>query len=135
MFLALYCHLVGIKGTRWAFLTMKIMLVELLRVNEIEKCENTPEKVKLLVASVLHGHQGQAEVSHAMVLDTYDKDNDMLIFKNTYDDPESGQTKQFKVARTGSSAPGELYFVHIEVKDMDNLPGQEERKAIKKAEK
>ena len=48
MFLALYCRLVGIKGTRWAFLTMKIMLVELLRVNEIEKCENTPEKVKLL---------------------------------------------------------------------------------------
>ena len=27
---------------------MKIMLVELLRVYGIEKCENTPEKVKLL---------------------------------------------------------------------------------------
>jgi len=35
-------------GTRWAFLTMKIMLVELIRVYEIKKCEKTPEKVKLL---------------------------------------------------------------------------------------
>ena len=70
-----------------------------------------------------------------MVLDTYDRDNDMLIFKNTYDDPESGQPKQFKIARTDPNAPEELYFVHIEVKDMDNLPGQEERRAIKKAEK
>ena len=35
-------------GTRWAFLTMKIMLVELIRVYAIEKCENTPDKVKLL---------------------------------------------------------------------------------------
>ena len=37
-----------ISGTRWAFLTMKIMLVELLRVYAIEKCENTPEEVKLI---------------------------------------------------------------------------------------
>ena len=37
-----------ISGTRWAFLTMKIMLVELLRVYGIEKCENTPEEVKLI---------------------------------------------------------------------------------------
>ena len=27
---------------------MKIMLVELIRVYEIEKCENTPDNVKLL---------------------------------------------------------------------------------------
>ena len=37
-----------ISGTRWAFLTMKIMLVELLRVYAIEKCENTPKEVKLI---------------------------------------------------------------------------------------
>ena len=90
--------------------------------------------IKFLVASVLHGHQGQVEVAHAMVLDIYDKDNDMLIFKNTYDDPENGQTKQIKVRRTSPNAPEELYFVHIEVKDVDNLPGQKERTAIKKSE-
>ena len=65
-----------------------------------------------------------------MVLDIYDKDNDMLIFKNTYDDPENGQPKQFEIARTDPNAPEELFFVHIEIKDMDNLPGQEERTAI-----
>ena len=70
-----------------------------------------------------------------MVLDTYDKDNDMLIFKNTYDDPENGQSKQIKVRRTDPNAPEELYFVHIEIKDVDNLPDQYERKAIKQTEK
>ena len=88
--------------------------------------------MKLLVASVSHGHQEQAEVAHAMVLDIYDKDNDMLIFKNTYDDPESGLSKQFKIARTDPNAPEELYFVHIEIKDMDNLPSQEEKKQSRK---
>ena len=76
----------------------------------------------LSVASVLFGHQGQGEVSHAMVLDTFDEDNDTLIFKNTYDDPENGQPKQFKVERTDPSAPDKLYFVHIQIKDMDKLP-------------
>ena len=85
------------------------------------------------VASVLHGHQGQAEVSHAMVLDTFNTENDMLIFKNTFDDPKSGQPKQFKISRTDPNAPEELYFVHIEVKDMGSLPDQDERKAIKEA--
>lgn len=70
-----------------------------------------------------------------MVLDTYDKDNDVLIFKNTYDDPENGQTKQIKVRRTDPNTPEELYFVHLQIKDMDNLPGQKERAAIKKSEK
>ena len=42
------------------------------------------------VASVSQGHQGQGEVSHAMVLDIFDVDNDILVFKNTYDDPENG---------------------------------------------
>ena len=42
----------------------------------------------------------------------------MLIFKNTYDDPENGQTKQFEVPRTDPNAPEEFYFVHIEVKNM-----------------
>ena len=83
------------------------------------------------VASVLHGHQGQGEVSHAMVLDTYDQENDILIFKNTYDDPESGKSKQFKVRRTDPNAPEELYFVHIEIKNMFFLPGQKMRHAIK----
>ena len=73
----------------------------------------------LLVASVLHGHQGQAEVSHAMVLDKFDENNDTLIFKNTYDDQENGQPKQFAIKRTDPNAPEELYFVHIEMKDMN----------------
>ena len=90
--------------------------------------------IKLSVASILQGHQGQPEISHAMVLDNFDKDNDMLIFKNTFDDPESGQPKHFKIGRTDQNAPDELYFVHIEIKDMDGLPSQEEREANKKAE-
>ena len=53
-----------------------------------------------------------------MVLDKFDRDNDMLIFKNTYNDPENGQTKKFEIARTDPKAPEELYFVHIEVKDI-----------------
>ena len=86
------------------------------------------------MASVCHGHQGQEAVSHAMVLDTYDEENDMLIFKNTYDDPENGQSKQFKIGLTDPNAPEELYFVHIEVKNMKKLPGQKRREIIKKAE-
>ena len=87
-----------------------------------------------LVASVVHAHQGQDAVSHAMVLDTYEPNQDMLIFKNTYNDESSGQPKQFKIKRTDPNAPEELFFVHIEVKDMDNLPSQEQREAEKKAE-
>ena len=77
-----------------------------------------------------------------MVLDTFDyktllfnpdKNKDMLIFKNTFDDPKNGQPKQFKISRTDPNAPEELYFVHIEVKDMNSLPYQDERKAIKEA--
>ena len=56
-----------------------------------------------------------------MVLDTYDKQRDVLIFKNTYDDPEIGQPKKYEIARTHPNAPKEFYFVHIEVRDMDNL--------------
>ena len=62
-----------------------------------------------------------------MVLDTFDKDNDMLIFKNTYDDPVNGQPKQFKIRRTDPNSPEEFFFVHIEIKDMNNLPSQNER--------
>ena len=65
-----------------------------------------------------------------MVLDTFDRQNDMLVFKITYDDAESDKQKQFKIPRTDKNAPEELYFVHIEVKDMDSLPTQEERTAI-----
>ena len=67
-----------------------------------------------------------------MVLDTFDKENDKLIFKNTYD--QEGQPKKVEVGRTHPNAPEELYFVHLEVKDIDNLPGQEERKVLMKAE-
>ena len=81
--------------------------------------------VYYLVASVLHGHQGQAEVAQTMVLDIFYPDNDELIFKNTYD--HQGQPKQFKISRTDQNAPEELYFVHMEIKDMHNLPDQEER--------
>ena len=82
--------------------------------------------VFLSVASVLQGHDGNNEVEHAMVLDTIDED--MLIFKNTYD--QDGQSKQIKVSRHDSNAPEELYFVHIEIKDMTNLPNQEERERV-----
>ena len=64
-----------------------------------------------------------------MVLDYFDAQNDMLIFKNTYDDPQNGQPKQFAIRRTDRNAPDELYFVHIEVEDMDNLLSQKEREA------
>ena len=74
------------------------------------------------VASVLHGHQGQAPRPHAMVLDKFYDEHDMLIFKNTYSDQENGLTKQFKIKRTDPNSPEELYFVHIEIKDMDTLP-------------
>ena len=59
-----------------------------------------------------------------MVLDIFDKENDKLIFKNTYD--QDGQPKQVEVGRTHSNAPEELYFVHIEVKDMDKLTVRED---------
>ena len=62
-----------------------------------------------------------------MVLDIFDKENDKLIFKNTYD--QEGQPKKVEVGRTHPNAPEDFYFVHIEVKDIDNLPGQEERRA------
>ena len=54
-----------------------------------------------------------------MVLDTYDQNRDVLIFKNTYD--QNGQSKKFEIARTHPNAPEELYFVHIEIKDMNKL--------------
>ena len=70
-----------------------------------------------------------------MVLDIYDNQRDVLIFKNTYDDPENGLTKKFEIQRTDPNAPTELYFVHIEVENMANLPSQKERRANKMQEK
>ena len=70
-----------------------------------------------------------------MVLDTYEPDEDMFIFKNTYNDESNGQPKQFKIKRTDPDAPKELFFVHIEVKDMDSLPSQEQRRRDKEAER
>ena len=87
------------------------------------------------VASVAQGHPGQQAVSHAMVLDTYDPVQDLLIFKNTYDDESGGQPKKFKIKRTHPNAPEELYFVHIDVRDMERLPSQEQREKDKLAEK
>ena len=87
--------------------------------------------ILLSVASVLHGHDGNAAVAHAMVLDIYDED-DTWIFKNTYD--QEGQPKQVKVTRTSPNAPEELYFVHIRIKDMNSVPGQEKREALRKPE-
>ena len=66
-----------------------------------------------------------------MVLDIYDEDRELLILKNTSD--QEGQPKQVEVSRSDSNAPEELFFVHIEVKDMNTLPGQEERHALKKS--
>ena len=41
-----------------------------------------------------------------------------------------------KIKRTDPNVPKELFFVHIVVKDMDNLPSQEQREAnIKEEEK
>ena len=54
-----------------------------------------------------------------MVLDTFDPESDMLIFKNTYD--QEGQEKKIQVSRNDPNAPEELFFVHIEIKDIDNL--------------
>ena len=85
-----------------------------------------------LVASIRHGCPGE-EAEHAMVLDTYDQERDVLVFKNTYDDPNDGLTKNFEIERTGPNAPRELYFVHIEIQDMNNLPSQREREAIRRA--
>ena len=83
----------------------------------------------LLVASVGFGHPG-SEIDHAMVLDTYDQSRDVLIFKNTYDSPESGQPKKVEIERTHPNAPKELYFVHIEIRDMSklSLPTEESKK-------
>ena len=75
------------------------------------------------VGTVTHGND---KFSHAMVLDTYDQKEDLLIFKNTYNDP-NGQSKQVVIARTNPNAPKELYFVHINVRDMESLPSQKER--------
>ena len=66
-----------------------------------------------------------------MVLDIYDSERDVLIFKNTYDDPENNQQKKFEMQRTDPNAPTEFYFVHIEVENMANLPSQKERRANK----
>ena len=50
-----------------------------------------------------------------MVLDRFDEENDMLIFKNTYD--RNGLSHKFEISRTDLTAPEEFYFVHIEAKD------------------
>ena len=86
----------------------------------------TKPRIKFLVASVTFGRPGQ-EVDHAMVLDKYDRERDVFIFKNTYDDPNNGLPKKFEIGRNDPNAPEELYFVHIEVEDMSSLPSQQQR--------
>ena len=83
-------------------------------------------KITFSVASVNFGGQ---QIEHAMVLDTYDVEREVLIFKNTFDD--NGSTKQFIIKSTDPKAPKEFYFVHIEV---DDIPSLEERRAYKKQE-
>ena len=78
------------------------------------------------------GLVGQGYLRHAMVLDQYRYHQDLLVFKNTYDDPAGGQPKHFEISRSSPDAPHELYFVHIEVRDMKNLPSQRERAENKK---
>ena len=68
---------------------------------------------------------------HAMVLDTYDEDQDLLVFKNTLDSKGTETPQKFKIARTDRDAPKELYFVHIDVPDIASLPSQEERNSNK----
>ena len=68
---------------------------------------------------------------HAMVLDTYDEDQDLLIFKNTLNSKGTETPQKFKIARTDRDAPKELYFVHIDVRDIASLPSQEDRKSKK----
>ena len=70
-----------------------------------------------------------------MVLDRYDEEMQTLIFKNTFDSPEDGPTRQkrFEIVRTHDDAPDKLFFVHIDVPDIDNLPDQDERKDAKEA--
>ena len=69
-----------------------------------------------------------------MVLDTYDEERDLFIFKNTYDDEKKGKQKKLEIQRTDPKAPEEFYFVHIDIRDIKNLPSQEEREANKRAE-
>ena len=56
-----------------------------------------------------------------MVLDTYDPVGGLLIFKNTFDSEEIGLPKKFEIKRTDSNAPKELFFVHIDIRDMSGL--------------
>ena len=62
-----------------------------------------------------------------MVLDIYDEERDVLVFKNTIDDPTNGLPKKYEIERTDPDAPRELYFVHIDVHDMANLPSHHKR--------
>ena len=62
-----------------------------------------------------------------MILDIYDEERDVLVFKNTIDDPINGLPKKFEIERTDPDAPRELYFLHIEVDDMASLPIHKER--------
>ena len=56
-----------------------------------------------------------------MVLDTYQQSQELFVYKNTHDDEINGQPKQFKIRRDDQNAPEEFLFVHIELRDMDNL--------------
>ena len=70
-------------------------------------------------------------IEHAMVLDTFDENRNTLIFKNTSNDASSGHPKKIEMCRDDPNAPRELYFVHIDIRDMSSLPNQELRKQMK----
>ena len=62
-----------------------------------------------------------------MVLDSFDQTEDLLIFKNTHDDKATGRPEKIRIQRTDPNAPRELYFVHIDVRDLKGLPSKELR--------
>ena len=69
--------------------------------------------------------------SHAMVLDIghqitdnrspgYKAGDFKLVFKNTYDDEESGRSRKVTINAKDMDAPDFFYYVHIDV-DLDAL--------------
>ena len=39
-------------GTRWAYLTMKIIIIEIIKKYEIIKCEKTPKNIKMTLTDL-----------------------------------------------------------------------------------
>ena len=55
---------------------------------------------------------------HTMVLDTVanpNSENPEFIFKNTYDDEESGKYRKITIGASHANAPDVFYYVHVDV--------------------